>query len=83
MWSETDPFGTIYSEPRLIIITSVPLGNLMSARRSPFVIISSVTVMSFNEELISSGSSTPKSLPVFSIGRSRCNLRARVAMVEP
>ena len=83
MWSETEPLGTMYSVPRLIIITRVPFGSRISASRSPLAIISSVTVMSFSEELISSGNSTPKSLPIFSHGRSRLSFLANEAIVEP
>ena len=60
------PFGMRNSLPRLISMTRVPLGIFMSARRLPPASMSGVRVRSCRRVSISSGSSTPNSLPSFS-----------------
>ena len=77
------PFGIRYSSPRFTIITSVPLGRFISFRVSAWFSISCVMVISCRLESISSGSSTPKSLPVFSNGVERFNSRATQETVVP
>ena len=72
-----------YSAPRFTIITSVPLGRLSSLSVRPCCSSWGVTVMSRRSLSISSGSSTPKSLPVLGIGAERRKARATRDMVVP
>ena len=64
--SRSEPFGIRNSSSRLMSITNVPAGKFMSFSVSAFSSMRRVTVMSRRSESISSGSSTPNSLPVFS-----------------
>lgn len=77
------PFGIRNSSPRFTIITSVPLGRFISFSVSASSSISCVIVISLRSVSISSGSSTPKSFPVFSSGLDRCNRRATKETVVP